>query len=109
MFMSLIMQSSIAVVAAVALEYLNLKSKPNKIGPQRHSQVLMIGIVEFQKNQSYFSGAIQLGTLGFAVQQFNNNGFPDLLDDGFLSTLSTNGLVPIVFTLSLITRHGRQS
>ena len=109
MFMSLIMQSSIAVVAAVALEYLKLNSKPNKIGHQKHSQVLMIGIVEFQKNQCYFSGAIQLATLGFAVQQFNNNvnySFPDLLDDGFLSTLSTNGLVPVVFTLSLITRHG---
>ena len=99
MFMSLIMQSSIAVVAAVALEFFNLNSKPNKIGHQKHSQVLMIGIVEFQKNQCYFSGAIQLATLGFAVQQFNNvnYGFPDLLDDGFLSTLSTNGLVPVVF------------
>lgn len=37
MFMSLIMQSSIAVVAAVALEYLNMNPIRNKIGHQKHS------------------------------------------------------------------------
>ena len=66
----------------------------------------MIGIVEFQKNQL-------LSFRRYLIcNQFKNNaisGFPDLLDDSFLSTLSTDDLVPVVFTLSLITQHGLQS
>ena len=106
------MQNSLAIIVSIALEI--LKYWPSrKIGSQNeHSHALLVATVEFQKSQCYFAGAIQIGTLVFSARQIANFllGFvPDLIDESFLDLLSTQSLVPTVFTLANFARHGRQS
>lgn len=68
--------------------------------------------VDFQIAQTYFAGAIQTAALVFTAQDFPLVRWiasPELLDAGFLFTLATNGFVPNILTLALITWCGRQS
>lgn len=67
-------------------------------------------MVEFQKNQCFFAGAIQIANLIYSAGQTQMlRGTPDLIDEGFLYILATNGFIPTIFTLTLIARFGRQS
>ena len=52
--------------------------------------------IEFQKNQCYFAGAIQIASLVLSNHLFDpyfgpSRQQPDALDAGFLLALSTNG------------------
>lgn len=69
-------------------------------------------MIEFQKNQCFFAGAIQIENLVHSAGQSQTNleyATPDLLDESFLYVIATNGFIPTIFTLTLITRFGRLS
>lgn len=70
--------------------------------------------IEFQKNQCYFAGAIQIASLVLSSHLYDpyfgpRRQQPDLLDAGFILALSTNGYIPTILSLVIITNHGRQS
>lgn len=64
---------------------------------------LITGLVEFHKAQCFFSIALQVASLVSGV--FHT----DLLNAFTLLPLSTNSILPIVFTLLFIVRYGRSS
>lgn len=108
-YMSLIMQSAIAVSAASAI--LHQRKWPFARGERSEAyiQALVVASVEFQQNQCYFAGATQIATLVFVAGQLKKSSTFDIFDDDFLYTLSTNGFIPVVFTLTSISRYGRQT
>lgn len=63
MYVSLIMQSGIAILASIALVLLKLWLSRGKESLGNHVQALVIATVEFQKNQCFFAGAIQIANL----------------------------------------------
>lgn len=68
--------------------------------------------VDFHLAQCYFAGALQIAALIFTARRFLLDRWvasPELLDAGFLFTLATNGFVPTILILALITQYGRQS
>lgn len=72
----------------------------------------MMATVDFQIAQCYFAGAVQIAALVFTARDFSLIQWiasPELLDAGLLFTLATNGFVPTVLTLAVITQYGRQS
>ena len=100
------MQSSIAVLVSVVVMYL---TQTRKKGQKSRVQPLLATTVEFQKNQCYFAGAIQIATLTFLARSIPIHPIVDLLDVTFIYTISNNGLVPIISILWLILRYDRQS
>lgn len=75
-------------------------------------QAMMIATVDFQIAQCYFAGAVQIAALVFTARDFLLIlwvASPELLDAGLLFTLATNGFVPTILTLAVITKYGRQS
>lgn len=68
--------------------------------------------VDFQIAQCYFAGAMQISALVFTARDFlliRWVASPELLDAGLLFSLATNGFVPSILTLAVITQYGRQS
>jgi len=105
------MQSSIAVLSSIAI-FLSTPSKTKRAqGQQKHSQTLLIATIEFQKNQCYFAGAIQIAAIAFLVSQMRLSviSLPELFDYDFLGTLATNGFISTVFNLAVDSVYGRQS
>ena len=111
-FASLIIQSSVATVTALALFLLVSWPVMNSCRQRNHTQSMMMATVDFQLAQCYFAGALQIAALVFTARNFQSIRWiasPELLDAGFLFTLATNGFVPTILTLALITQYGRQS
>ena len=88
---------------------------------KRHTQAIVTTLVDFQKAQCYFAAAIQIAALVLIsqiqsaakqneeVSSVTAPSIPDYLDAQLLVTISTSGLVPVIFTLTCIARYGRQS
>ena len=106
--MSLILQSSIAVITSLGLILSKAAFRRGYLGLQGHIQALVVATIEFQKSQSYFAGATQLANLVYFSRQSYYSS-PDVMDETFLYTLATNGFIPPVFILVIINRFGRQS
>ena len=108
------MQSSIALLAALILFGLIIWPARNQKKRERHIQAIVMADIEFQKNQCYFAGAIQIASLVLSNHLFDpyfgpSRQQPDALDAGFLLALSTNGYVPVILNLVTIKNNGRQS
>ena len=108
------MQIILAIVAFVALHTLQFWPTRAPKRREHHVQTLVAALVEFQKAQCYFAGAIQIAAIAFARQvlRFGNevhtvNG--DATSAGSLFTVSGNGFAPEIFVLTCIALHGRQS
>lgn len=99
------MQSSIAVLTLAILLVLILGPKRHKKTRPKHLQALLTAVVEFHKNQCYFAGAIQIASIIYIL---TTEAFT-VLNVNFLFTTATNGIVPIVFILIVVSRYGRQS
>ena len=128
-FTSFIMQSCIAIVAFLGLLSLAIWHKCNEKGsrgspnqherhhfgtgrtPEDHTEILITAMVEFQKSQCYFAGAIQIAAIVFAIQQNGPSRQFDInLEVSILPfIICTNGYIPIIFTLTCIGCCGRQS
>lgn len=68
--------------------------------------------VDFQIAQCYFAGAMQISALVYTARDLlliRWVASPELLDAGLLFSLATNGFVPTILTLTVITLYGRQS
>ena len=137
MFSSFVIQSSISVLALVALIILELLSarsktstpddsiKPDKplielLHPaEQHKSNLITALVEFHKAQCYFASTIQITALILYHQSQSNvsvwltSNEPildiDLIDSDVLLLLATSASVPICVVLACITRYGRHS
>ena len=89
----------------------------NTVSSQRdkRKEVIITGLVEFQKAQCYFAVAVQTAALVY-THQFQSSGGQvrigvdtnqtDLIDAVFLFTIATNGYIPVVFSLVCISWHG---
>lgn len=111
-FVSLIVQSSLAIVTAIVLSLLVSWTFVNRHRQEKHTQAMMMATVDFQITQCYFAGAVQIAALVFTARGLFSIKWvasPELLDEGLLFTLATNGFVPTILTLALITQYGRQS
>ena len=108
------MQSSIALLAALIVFSLIFWPARNQKKREKHVQAIVMADIEFQKNQCYFAGAIQIASLVLSNHLFDpyfgpSRQQPDAVDARFLLALSTNGYVPVILNLVIITNHGRQS
>ncbi len=99
-------------MTAIALSVLVSWPTLNSHRQRKHTQSMMMATVDFHVAQCYFAGALQIAALIFTARRFLLDRWvasPELLDAGFLFTLATNGFVPTILTLALITKYGRQS
>ena len=81
----------------------------------KRKEVVLTGLVEFQKAQCYFAVAVQTAALVY-THQFQSSGGQfltgvgtkqtDLIDGQFLFTIATNEYIPVVFSLVCILWHG---
>ena len=121
-FSSFVTQSSLALLIFGALFVLHTPAWVPFQKKARHAQSLVTALVEFHKAQCYFAGAIQIAAVIFAgsfrktMNRCRDGSATDELptflqqmDAELLFTLSTNGTLPIAFTLTCIARYGRQS
>lgn len=72
----------------------------------------MMATVDFQIAQCYFAATMQIAVLVYTARDFSLIQWvasPELLDAGPLFTLATNGFVPTILTVAIITHYGRQS
>ena len=113
-FSSFLIQSSIAIIAFIAL--LGLEKIPQRI-KEVHTNAIITALVDFHKCQCYFSSTIQItGLILFHVIQLHTaqarHGAalpPDIFDLSVLTVLALSGLVPISLTLVCLTRYGHQT
>jgi hypothetical protein len=111
-FISLLLQISIAIIVCLALAGLELWPSNKEKRERDHSHALATALVEY-KNQCYFISAIEIAALALgrqtaALGAMNQRALPRF--DLMLSIpLSMNGFVPIIFTLTFISRYGRLS
>lgn len=99
-------------MTAIALSVLVSWPALNSHRQRKHTQSIMMATVDFHLAQCYFAGALQIAALIFTARRFLLDRWvasPELLDAGFLFTLATNGFVPTILILALITQYGRQS
>lgn len=90
-----------------------------EIGPSRkekrersHSHALAIALVEFHRAQCYFISAIEIAAIVLGDKPDIAVGMeemPPFVDVLLSIPLSMNGFVPVVFTLTFISRYGRLS
>lgn len=110
-FISLLMQMGIAIAVFLALVGLDVWPL-RKEKKQSHTHALATALFEFHRNQCYFISAVVIASLvleGQASKAFRSDEPPPLFDVLLSIPLALNGLVPVVFTLSYISRYGRLS
>lgn len=69
----------------------------------KQQDMLVTGLIEFHKAQSFFSITIQIASLSYGLFTM------DLLIVFLVIPLATNGIVPVVFGHLLVLRYGRSS
>lgn len=112
----MLLQISIAIIACLALAGLEFWPSNKEKRKRDHSHALATALVEFHKNQCYFISAIEIAALVLGRQtrqitvaeEWSSQTVP--LFDLLLSIpLSMNGFVPVIFTLTFVSRYGRLS
>lgn len=106
------MQSSIAIIAFLSLICLRyLPPLRRSTRGKENFDILVTAVVEFQKAQCYFAGAIQIATLVLAAGQgsYSSDDWDDYINDELFYIIATNGYIPVVFTLAYISKFGRRS
>lgn len=103
------MQSSISLSIAIALLWLAHGPKGRKDMRPNHLQTLVTAMVEFHKNQCYFAGAVQTASVVYSIKKISRGVHTNLINADFIFTTATNGFIPTVFTLTLLSRYGRRS
>ena len=112
------MQSSIAIMLFFSLTCLRyLPSLRKSTCAKKIFDTLVTAVVEFQKAQCYFAGAIQIATIVLASSQAsysaeisgNTDTWDDYINDELFYIIATNGYIPVVFTLAYISMFGRRS
>ena len=111
-FISLLLQLSLAIIFYVLL--LGLEWWPSTRGrkAEKLSLALSVALIEFHKNQCYFISAIEIAALVLDSQAyiaFTQDTTPPVFDIFLALPLSMNSFIPIVFSLSCIARYGRLS
>ena len=103
------MQSTIAMVAFIALIGMDVWRPSDPEKRKVHLNSLVAALVDFHKSQCYFSSTLSLTTI-ILVRSIEGKGRKkDSLDLGTFLIIATGGLIPIQLTLTCITRYGRQS
>lgn len=74
-----------------------------------HTHAIVIALVEFHKAQCYFSFSLQIAALVLIAQNSSTKDMPDYQDARLMPGISMTGIVPVIFTLTCISRYGRQS
>lgn len=111
-FISLMMQLSLAVLLSLTLVALRIRPSGREKREKKHTLAVSTALVDFHKSQCYFISALLVAAL-VLNSQAENAARQDLLPpffDVLLSVpLSLNGLVPVVFTLCCVSRYGRMT
>ena len=112
-FVSLVMQIIIGIIACLALACLEIWPSRKERNGRSHSHALATALVEFHKNQCYFISAIEIAALVLGRKVLltfkSNTETPQILDLLLSIPLSMNGFIPTTFTLTGIARYGRLS
>lgn len=95
--------------AAFAAFALLRHSKAKGLSPYQHTfakqrELLVTGLVEFQKAQCFFSSTLQIASIAYGLYNMT-----DFLTVFLLVPLSMNGIVPVTFGHMLVLRFGRSS
>ena len=106
------MQSSIAVLACIALVILDRlssdrTSKQPGLPRKNLLKALITAIAEFHKTQCYFSAAIQIAAIVFALEVIRVT--QEFTSAALLFTIATDSSIPVIFILVVIQRYGQQS
>ena len=106
------MQNSIAITAffsLICLRYLPPLRRSTR--GKDNFDILVTAVVQFQKAQCYFAGAIQIATLVLAAGQgsYSSDDWDDYINDELFYIIATNGYILVVFTLAYISKFGRRS
>lgn len=111
-FISLLMQLSLAMVISIALSTLKFRPTHKQKREKSHIDALSVALVDFHRSQCYFIAAIQIASFVLDSQAYRDyeRSIPSPIFDVLLSIpLSLNGLVPTVFTLCSISEFGHLS
>ena len=110
MYTSYVLQCCIILLIYAAffvfslLRHSDLKAlSPYRASFTRQRDLLVTGLIEFQKAQCLFSTTVQIASIAAGIYTTN------LLTVFSLVPLATNGIVPIVFGHLLVLRYGRSS
>ena len=108
-YVSLLLQSFFAVAAPLALLILEIWSLQYE---KKRDRILQLSttLMDFHKNQCYFISAVEVAALVLVTKE--PTGILRLsatFDVMFTVPLALNGLVPVIFTLLIISRYGRLS
>ena len=82
------------------------------VGNRLNGQIrpnLLEHLFNYNIAQCYSAGSVQIAALGLLAGLIKSKGTPDYLDAESLVTISTNELVPVIFTLTCIARYNRIS
>ena len=122
-YLSFVIQNCTAMLALIALFCLELShflsdnlgtdsSRSGKwkrmVGSRLNGEIrpsLLRHLIKYNIAQCYSAGSVQIAALVLLAGLINSKGTPDYLDAESLVTISTNGLVPVVFTLTCIARY----
>lgn len=117
MYSSLIIQSSIAIIALVILVGLEFIPRGKREAKDSQTEIIVTAPINFHKSQCFFASTIQIAALALSHDTatvktaLSSKLYPlyrDFLDTSILTLLATSGFVPIALTLVCITRYGRQ-
>ena len=82
------------------------------VGRRLNGQIrpsLLQHLIRYNIAQCYSAGSVQIAALVLLAGLINSKETPDYLDAESLVTISTTGLVPVIFTLTCIARYNRIS
>ena len=126
-YLSFVIQNCTAMLALIALFNLELShflssslgrdstqsgKMKSIVGSRLNGQIrpsLLQHLIRYNIAQCYSAGSVQIAALVLLAGLINSKETPDYLDAESLVTISTNGLVPVIFTLTCIARYNRIS